>query len=128
VNLHIFYPPVQSIKFLFSHQEYRERVFSGISKYHGTPVGAERKPRRRPSGGSQSARQDSTRRTNDTEKGDTRSPTQQLRRRSKTPSYKDPSARSKLEMIKNIRAERTATETKKNEAVERARLACLYWT
>ncbi|KAI5602298.1 hypothetical protein BDE02_01G146700 [Populus trichocarpa] len=101
--------------------EYRERVFSGISKYHGTPVGAERKPRRRPSGGSQSARQDSTRRTNDTEKGDTRSPTQQLRRRSKTPSYKDPLARSKLEMIKNIRAERTATETKKNEAVERAR-------
>ncbi|XP_061951338.1 uncharacterized protein LOC133674297 isoform X2 [Populus nigra] len=100
--------------------EYRERVFSGISKYHGTPVGA-RKPRQRPSGGSQSARQDSTRRTNDTEKGGTRSPIQQLRRRSKTPSYKDPLARSKLEMIKNIRAERTATETKKNEAIERAR-------
>ncbi|KAJ6715022.1 NUMOD3 MOTIF FAMILY PROTEIN EXPRESSED [Salix viminalis] len=102
--------------------EYRERVYSGISKYHGTPVGAERNPRRRPSGGSQSARQDSTRRrTNDTEKGVTRSPIQQLRRRSKTPSYKDPLARTKLEMIKNIRAERTATETKKNEAIERAR-------
>ncbi|KAF9689849.1 hypothetical protein SADUNF_Sadunf01G0135200 [Salix dunnii] len=102
--------------------EYRERVYSGISKYHGTPVGAERNPRRRPSGGSQSARQDSTRRrTNDTEKGVTRSPIQQLRRRSKTPSYKDPLARSKLEMIMNIRAERTATETKKNEAIERAR-------
>lgn len=101
--------------------EYRERVFSGISKYHGTPVGAERKPRRRPSGGSQSARPDFTRRTNDTEKGNTRSPIQQLRRRTKTPSYKDPLARSKLEMIKNIRAERTATETKKNEAIERAR-------
>lgn len=101
--------------------EYRERVFSGISKYHGTPVGAERKPRQRPSGGSQSARQDFTRRTNDTEKGNTRSPIQQLRRRTKTPSYKDPLARSKLEMIKNIRAERTATETKKNEAIERAR-------
>lgn len=101
--------------------EYRERVFSGISKYHGTPVGAERKPRRRPSGGSQSARQDFTRRTNDTEKGNTRSPIQQLRRRTKTPPYKDPLARSKLEMIKNIRAERTATETKKNEAIERAR-------
>ncbi|KAG6788795.1 hypothetical protein POTOM_004872 [Populus tomentosa] len=101
--------------------EYRERVFSGISKYHGTPVGAERKPRWRPSGGSQSARQDSTRRTNDTEKGNTRSPIQQLRRRTKTPSYKDPLARSKLEMIKNIRAERTATETKKNDAIEQAR-------
>ncbi|XP_034901563.1 uncharacterized protein [Populus alba] len=101
--------------------EYRERVFSGISKYHGTPVGAERKPRRRPSGGSQSARPDFTRRTNDTEKGNTRSPIQQLRRRTKTPSYKDPLARSKLEMIKNIRAERTATETKKNEAIEQAR-------
>ncbi|KAJ6308686.1 hypothetical protein OIU76_018299 [Salix suchowensis] len=101
--------------------EYRERVYSGISKYHGTTVGAERNPRRRPSGGSQSARQDSTRRrTNDTEKGVTRSPIQQFRRRSKTPSYKDPLAHTKLEMIKNIRAERTATETKKNEAIELA--------
>ncbi|KAJ6711834.1 NUMOD3 MOTIF FAMILY PROTEIN EXPRESSED [Salix purpurea] len=81
--------------------EYRERVYSGISKYHGTTVGAERNPRRRPSGGSQSARQDSTRRrTNDTEKGVTRSPIQQFRRRKR---------------------KRTATETKKNEAIERAR-------
>ncbi|XP_011031830.1 PREDICTED: uncharacterized protein LOC105130838 [Populus euphratica] len=102
--------------------EYRERVYSGLSKYHGTLAGAARKPRRMPSGSSQSARRDSSkRRTSDTEKGYTRSPVQQLRRRSRTPSYKDPLASSKLEMIKNIRAQRIATETKKNEAIERAR-------
>ncbi|KAJ6415764.1 hypothetical protein OIU84_004541 [Salix udensis] len=102
--------------------EYRERVYSGLSKFHGTQAGAPRKPRRVPSGSSQSARRDSSkRRSSDTEKGNTRSPIQKLRRRSKTPSYKDPLASSKLEMIKNIRAQRTATETKKNEAIERAR-------
>ncbi|KAJ6348000.1 hypothetical protein OIU76_004485 [Salix suchowensis] len=102
--------------------EYRERVYSGLSKFHGTQAGAARKPRRVPSSSSQSARRDSSkRRSSDTEKGNTRSPIQKLRRRSKTPSYKDPLASSKLEMIKNIRAQRTATETKKNEAIERAR-------
>lgn len=35
--------------------------------------------------------------------------------------YKDPLANSKLEMIKNIRAQRVAAETKKTEAIERAR-------
>ncbi|KAF9685370.1 hypothetical protein SADUNF_Sadunf03G0047500 [Salix dunnii] len=102
--------------------EYRERVYSGLGKFHGTQAGVARKPRRVPSSGSQSARRDSSkRRSSDTEKGNTRSRIQQLRRRSKTPSYKDPLASSKLEMIKNIRAQRTATETKKNEAIERAR-------
>lgn len=43
-------------------------------------------------------------------------------RRSNTPLYKDPSASSKLEMIKNIRAQRAAAESKKTEAIERARL------
>ncbi|KAJ6706182.1 NUMOD3 MOTIF FAMILY PROTEIN EXPRESSED [Salix purpurea] len=101
--------------------EYRERVYSGLSKFHGTQAGAARKPRRVPSSSSQSARRDSSKRSSDTEKGNTRSPIHKLRRRSKTPSYKDPLASSKLEMIKNIRAQRTATETKKNEAIERAR-------
>ncbi|KAL6576914.1 hypothetical protein OROMI_011190 [Orobanche minor] len=36
--------------------------------------------------------------------------------------YKDPLASSKMEMIKNIRAQRAATETKKTEAIARARL------
>lgn len=42
-------------------------------------------------------------------------------RRSNRPLYKDSSAGSKLEMIKNIRAQRSATESKKTEAIERAR-------
>ncbi|XP_028078201.1 uncharacterized protein LOC114280066 [Camellia sinensis] len=38
------------------------------------------------------------------------------------PLFKDPLASSKLEMIKNIRAERAAAENKKTEAIERAKL------
>ncbi|KAK9290181.1 hypothetical protein L1049_008347 [Liquidambar formosana] len=52
---------------------------------------------------------------------ETKSQTPQLNR-SKEPLYKDPLASSKLEMIKNIRAQRAAAETKKTEAIERAKL------
>lgn len=48
-----------------------------------------------------------------------------MRRRNK-PLYKDPMASSKLEMLKNIRAQRAAEELKKTEAVERARLVFTY--
>ncbi|XP_022720807.1 uncharacterized protein LOC111278446 [Durio zibethinus] len=44
-----------------------------------------------------------------------------LQRRNK-PLYRDPMASSKLEMLKNIRAKRVGEESKKTEAVERARL------
>lgn len=43
------------------------------------------------------------------------------RRRNATPSYRDPLASSKLEMIKNIKAQREAMENKKREATERAK-------
>ncbi|XP_002533812.2 stress response protein NST1 [Ricinus communis] len=100
--------------------EYRERVCSALSKYHGTPVGI--KPRRR----TQPKKQDPAMKKSDTEnlsKSDTAGPMRRPRlRRSKTPVYKDPLARSKLEMIKKIREQRAAAGTKKTEAIERARL------
>ncbi|KDP40621.1 hypothetical protein JCGZ_24620 [Jatropha curcas] len=104
--------------------EYRERVCSALAKYHGINDGAERKPRRRPS--IQSRKQAPTKiRTsvmNNFSGSDTVRTIQRPKRTRETPLYKDPLASSKLEMIKNIRAQRAAAETKKTEAVKRARL------
>ncbi|KAK2654818.1 hypothetical protein Ddye_014674 [Dipteronia dyeriana] len=107
--------------------EYRERVTSGLAKYHGIPLGAERKPRRKPSGSTQSRTRRPIKRkdfdTNNSLWNESSNRIERLRlQRSNTPLYKDPSASSKLEMIKNIRAQRAAAESKKTEAIERARL------
>ncbi|KAF9615708.1 hypothetical protein IFM89_026123 [Coptis chinensis] len=76
-----------------SEVDYRERVCSALEKYHGTPdSGHERKSQAR------------------------------SRPKRNAPSYKDPLADSKLEMIKNIKAQRMETETKKIEAMEWAKL------
>ncbi|XAR49823.1 hypothetical protein NMG60_11003976 [Bertholletia excelsa] len=105
---------------------YREKVCSALTKYHGTRIGAERKPRRRPSGErpprteasakNKAKDTDSSGNVNKSQKYHTR-----LRRRN-MPVYKDPLASSKLEMIKNIRAQRASSEIKKNEAIEQAKL------
>lgn len=104
---------------------YRERVCSALAKYHGIPDGAERKPRRKPSGDStQSARSRSKKQTGDTyssSESETKAQRPRLRRSNK-PTYKDPLVSSKLEMIKNIRAQRGVADTHKNEALERAKL------
>ncbi|KAF8029231.1 hypothetical protein BT93_E1790 [Corymbia citriodora subsp. variegata] len=107
--------------------EYRNKVYSGMVKYYGAPVRAQRKPRRRKIDTLEPRKMDSAeKRPDDTENAstsDTRVRLQQLRsRRSKMPLYKDPLVSSKLEMIKNIRAERAAMDTKAIEAVERARI------
>ncbi|KAK8524720.1 hypothetical protein V6N13_015732 [Hibiscus sabdariffa] len=106
--------------------EYRERVCSGLAKYHGIPSGAERKPKRKPTAGTQSKQSPSKRKASDTDyssASETISPIERiLIRRRNIPLYKDPMASSKLEMLKNIRAQRAAEESKKTEAVERARL------
>ncbi|KAK8664474.1 hypothetical protein V6N13_084263 [Hibiscus sabdariffa] len=106
--------------------EYRERVCSGLAKYHGIPSGAERKPKRKPTAGTQSKQSPSNRKASDTDyssASETISPIERIRiRRRNIPLYKDPMASSKLEMLKNIRAQRAAEESKKTEAVGRARL------
>ena len=103
---------------------YRERVCSALAKYHGTEVGAERKSRR-PTDGTHSTRRDRIKKSY-TDKtislvDETRILDNMRFERSKSPVYKDPLARSKLEMIKNIRAQRAVSETKQTEAIERAR-------
>ncbi|KAE8722909.1 peroxisome bioproteinsis protein 2 [Hibiscus syriacus] len=106
--------------------EYRERVCSGLAKFHGIPSEAERKPKRKPTSGTQCKQIPLKRKASDTidsSASETISPIELIRIRRRNKSlYKDPMANSKLEMLKNIRAQRAAEETKKTEAVERARL------
>lgn len=103
--------------------EYRDRVCSGLAKYHGIPEGVERKPRRKPSIDGQT-RKTSTKKKiepDDFAKHETKN--QRIRlKKSNTPLYKDPLASSKFEMIKNIRAQRDAAINKKSEAISRAKL------
>lgn len=116
----------EAISAKWSDPAYRERVCSALAKYHGIPEGAPRKPRRRPSGDTQSTRSPVNKTTShilDSAGSETKSQNQKTRlKKSNSPMYKDPLANSKLEMIKNIRAQRAAAETKKTEAIERARL------
>lgn len=104
-----------------SYQAYRDRVYSGLSKYHGTPVGLE-KPRRRPTSGRQPRRTSLAKKKDNMDNSagnEAKSQNQRTRlKKSKVPLYKDPLASTKLEMIKNIRAER---ENKKTEAITRAK-------
>ncbi|KAI3463185.1 hypothetical protein Pfo_019848 [Paulownia fortunei] len=104
---------------------YRNRVCSGLAKFHGISERVERKPRRKPSGGGQTRKRNPTKKdeTDNLVKCETKSQAQQVRlKRSKAPSYKDPFASSKLEMLKNIRAQRAASMNKKFEAIFRAKL------
>lgn len=105
-------------RFDFFDQSYRERVQTGLAKYHGIPAGAERR-RKRPSGNAEPKKKNPAKKDSDTER---QSQVQVVKvRKRKTPVYKDPLASSKLEMIKSIRAKRVAEESKKMDAVERAR-------
>ncbi|GMP43282.1 hypothetical protein CsSME_00012705 [Camellia sinensis var. sinensis] len=103
-----------------------DRVCTALYKYHGTSVGAERKRKRRPSSERQPRTQNPTKKkTNDTDNSTgnvTESQKRRTRLRCNMPLFKDPLASSKLEMIKNIRAERAAAENKKTKAIERAKL------
>ncbi|KAF5733465.1 hypothetical protein HS088_TW17G01009 [Tripterygium wilfordii] len=106
---------------------YRDRVLSGKKKCHGTPIGIKRKTKQRTSNATQSTKP-SPRKKKDggisSSSGlETNGQVGGLKkRRSNAPLYKDPLARSKLEMIKGIRAKRAAGVTPKNEAIEKARL------
>ncbi|KAL8098781.1 hypothetical protein AgCh_031485 [Apium graveolens] len=98
---------------------YRDRVYSGLSKYHGTPIGADN-PRRRPKRTSTSIPKKTNNVTVNPAGNTRKSPSRQTRmKKSNAPIYKDPQASSKLQMIKNIRADR---ENKKAEAMTRAKL------
>ncbi|GAB2273784.1 hypothetical protein Dimus_008562 [Dionaea muscipula] len=105
---------------------YHERVCARMAKYHDSTSGEERKARRKPSSQLHPKRE-SKKKVEDSEKssrGATKVKPQppQTKKKSDGPSYKDPLALSKLEMIKNIRAQRVASDMKRHEALERAKL------
>ncbi|CAH8344071.1 unnamed protein product [Eruca vesicaria subsp. sativa] len=101
---------------------YRERVCSGLAKYHGIPEGGERQ-RRRPSGNAEPRKKNPAIKTAREPEAERQIKVKVVKvRKRKTPVYKDPLASSKLEMIKSIRAKRVAEESKKMDAVEQARL------
>lgn len=106
--------------------EYRTRVRSALNKYHGIADGVERKPRRRPVSDGQTRKRSPPKKKADEVdnlvKLEPKSQVQRVRlRRKNTPMYKDPLASSKLEMLKNIRAQRAAIDQKKIEAISRAK-------
>lgn len=93
-----------------------------MNKYHGIEPGAERKTRKRPGGDSGTPRRSPVRKSASNVNEYSRiEKTKAKSRKRNAPSYKDPLASSKLEMIKNIRARRVSMDTKKTEAVERAK-------
>lgn len=58
----------------------------------------------------------------DNSKLERKSQTERIKlKRSRAPLYKDPLVGSKLELLKSIRAQRAAAESRKNEAVTRAK-------
>lgn len=117
----------EAISAKWADPEYRGRVCSALSKYHGVHVGGEKRPRRKRPSETSSVKRESVKKKPTQPKGvneETKSIKKVVSRRRKnsTPSYKDPMASSKLEMIKKIRADRAAMETRKREATERAKL------
>lgn len=103
--------------------EYRDRVCSGLAKFHGTPGGAERKPRKKPSVDEQTQKTSTKKKVESDDLAKHETEDQRIRlKKSSTPLYKDPFASSKLELLKNIRAQRVATMNKKSEAISRAKL------
>ncbi|KAB2613153.1 abhydrolase domain-containing protein [Pyrus ussuriensis x Pyrus communis] len=116
----------QAISAKWNDPNYRSRVCSALAKYYDASYGPERKPTKKPSGSTESARRVPAKKKvsekNSISSGEIKIQKQRLRLRSNAPMYKDPLASSKMEMIKNIRAQRAAAETEKTEAVERARL------
>lgn len=109
----------EAISAKWADPDYRDRVCSALAKYHGLPVGAERKPRRKPRGDAQTTRNPAKKKSSVMYSA-SGSESRSKSKRSNEPRYKDPLASSKLEMIKNIRAQRAAAETEKTEAIERA--------
>lgn len=92
-----------------------------MAKYHGIPVGVERR-RRRPRTDAEPRKKNPTKKSTRDSEFERQSQVQVVKvRKRKTPVYKDPLASSKLEMIKSIRAKRVAEESKKMDSVERAR-------
>ncbi|KAM3401800.1 hypothetical protein ACQJBY_006052 [Aegilops geniculata] len=103
-------------------REYRERVCSAINSYHGTSSGSKvpRKQRTPREPGAKREKKKSIQHRA-VSMDDAHAKTAPVKRKKSATPYKDPMAGEKLEMITKIRAQRTALEIEKKEAIERAR-------
>ncbi|KAG8388450.1 hypothetical protein BUALT_Bualt02G0127100 [Buddleja alternifolia] len=111
----------EAISAKWADAEYRNRVWSGLAKFHGISERVERKPKRKPCADGQTKKRSAKKK--DEIDNLTNHEIQRVRlKRSKAPLYKDPFASSKLEMLKNIRAQRAAPMNQKSEAITRAKL------
>ena len=110
-------------------QEYRERVCSGIASYHGSSS-ATKTPRKPRPAGEPGVKKQTTRKKPMQAKPvileDAHGKSAALKRKKSATPYKDPMAVEKLEMISKIRAQRTAQEIEKKEAIRRARYTFLF--
>ncbi|XP_058753406.1 uncharacterized protein LOC131626598 isoform X2 [Vicia villosa] len=115
----------QAIAAKWATPDYRERVISAIVKYHDSNS-TERKPRARPSYSAQppKKRKPVTKKDSDSifVKNSSKTVKPIKLRKRKPPAYKDPLVNSKLEMIKNIRAQRASVDTRQTQAIQQARL------
>ncbi|KAK9734370.1 hypothetical protein RND81_04G135300 [Saponaria officinalis] len=102
--------------------EYRSRVCSGLAKYHGIPEGGERKARKKKQSGEDSSNTTNRKRSEKERSAENRRSLQPKLKKRNVPKYKDPLAMTKLEMLKNIRAQRVASDPMKIQALERAKL------
>lgn len=111
-----------SSPFYKNYQGYRVRVCSALAKFHGVSETAVRKPRKKPIGDGQTRKSPKLKGEAENSSKHGSSPIKKIKlKRSKPPVYKDPLASSKLEMLKNIRAQRVATVNKKTDTITRAK-------
>ncbi|CAI9114520.1 OLC1v1015261C2 [Oldenlandia corymbosa var. corymbosa] len=112
----------ESIAAKWADPSYRQRVRAGLIKYHGITEVGERTPRTTTSSDGQTRKRSLSKRKTDLDDESAKSQNLRIKRKSKSAPYKDPLASSKLEMLKSIRAQRAAAESKKTEALVRAKL------
>lgn len=117
----------EAISAKWADPEYRSRVCTGLFKFHGIQDGFERKPKRKLSGDVLTRKRSHPKKkyneTGNLAKSEPKSPVQGIRSKiNNNSSYKDPMASSKLEILKNIRAQRAASENKKSQTVGRAKV------
>lgn len=116
----------EAISAKWADPSYRDRVYSGLARYHGISIGVERKPRSKKSDDGQTSKRSPSKKKIDSHVSANSGPKSHIRRsklnRRAMPLYKDPLVGAKLEMLRNIRAQRAVAESKQSEAVTRAKL------
>ncbi|KAJ4751302.1 muscle M-line assembly protein [Rhynchospora pubera] len=112
----------EAVRAKWTDPEYRQRVHTAKTKEknHVSASDSEKKQKKKPARTSSSNMNKST--ESKIVKSEMKSVTVHEKTKKDAPSYKDPMASTKLEMIKKIKDQRLAKDMKKKETVERAKL------